>query len=218
MIFNLVAILFVVAFIAIGTKKGFLRELMAIIGLCTGLVITTGKLDFVAVEVAGAIDASPLAVAIIAYVLVLGLIYAIFKILARIITKLVSVQSLGQQDKYGGAVIGAIRGWLIVGAVLFVAILLPLPRGFYTLMEQSVLAKTAAKTVQFVYDTSKPIHKQWPPFLAKVENTLTTKPKSDSDYDSQRKPRSPEARLRDELALRAALDKVNFFYGEAEQF
>lgn len=218
MIFNLVALLFVVTFITIGSKKGFIRELVAFMGLCAALVIATGKLDFIAVEVAGNLDASPLAVAVTAYIIVLGIIYVVFKITARMLQKLVSLQKLGQQDKYGGAIIGALRGFLIVGAVVFVTILLPLPRVYYQRLEESVIAKTAAKSIQYLYDSSQPMHKTWPSFLAKMENTLGTPVKTTSLDDRQRKPKSAEARLRDQLALRTALDKVNFFYGSGETF
>jgi len=219
MIFNAIALLFVVTFLAVGSKKGFLRELAAFLGLCAALVITTGKLDFVAVAVADAIDASPLAVAIIAYIIVLGVIYGVFKLTGRIFETVVSLQKLGQRDKYGGALIGALRGWIIVGAVLFVAILLPLPRVVYVQMDQSVLAKTAAKTVQFLYDGSSKVHRTWPDFVTKVENALQTPAKSNSvDKPAHKSKKSPEARIKDELALRAALGKVNFFYGDAEQF
>ncbi len=218
MIFNAIALLFVVTFLAIGSKKGFLRELAAFFGLCAALVITTGKLDFVAVGVSNAIDVSPLAVAIIAYIIVLGVVYGLFKLAGRIAEKLVSLQNLGQKDKYGGALIGAVRGWIIAGAVLFVAILLPLPRSVYLQMDQSVLAKSAAKTVQFLYDGSSKVHRTWPDFVAKIESTLRT-PAEAADIEKPHKSkRSPEAELKDELALRAALDKVNFFYGDAPQF
>lgn len=219
MIFNAIALIFVVTFLAVGSKKGFLRELAAFFGLCAALVITTGKLDFVAVAIADAVDASPLAVAIIAYIVVLGVIYGLFKLTGRMIEKLVSLQNLGQKDKYGGALIGAVRGWIITGAVLFVAILLPLPRAVYEQMDQSVLAKTAAKTVQFLYDGSGKMHKTWPDFVTKVENTLRRPPESNSDGTrGRRSKKSPEAKIKDELALRAALGKVNFFYGDATEF
>ena len=218
MIFNVVALLFVLIFLAVGSKKGFLRELMAFFGLCAALVITTGKLDFVAVAVADAVDASPLAVAIIAYIIVLGVIYGLFKLTGSIFERIFSPQKLGQSDKYGGALIGALRGWVIAGAVIFIAILLPLPRVVYTEMENSVLAKSAAKTVQFLYDGSNRVHSNWPDFLTKVENTLRTPEQAKPDAKPRKTKKSPESRIKDELALRAAIDKVNYFYGYAEQF
>jgi uncharacterized membrane protein required for colicin V production len=219
MVFNAIALVFVVTFLAVGSKKGFLRELAAFFGLCAALVITTGKLDFVAVAVSDAIDASPLAVAIIAYIIVLGVIYGCFKLVGRAMEKLVSLQNLGQKDKYGGAVIGAVRGWIIAGAVIFVAILLPLPREVYDQIDQSVLAKTAAKTVQFLYDGSSKMHRTWPDFVTKVEASLTTAPANDPNSPRGHKSKkTPEARIKDELALRAAMSKVNFFYGDATEF
>ncbi len=219
MVFNLIALLFVLGFVFIGTKKGFLKELMALLGLGAALVISTGKLDFVAEEVAAAIDASPITVAVISYIIVLGLIYAIFKVVAKILEKLVSVQQLGERDKWGGAIVGAIRGWLLAGTVIFVSILLPLPRAYFEMMDKSMLATSAAKTIQVIYDTSQPLHKTWPTFVEKVEETLMTVPEKKQTDSTKRKVRkSPEKQAKEALALQDALDRVYYFYGEAEAF
>ncbi len=219
MVFNLIALLGVLGFVFIGTKKGFLKELMALLGLGAALVISTGKLDFVAEEVASAIDASPITVAVISYIIVLGLIYAIFKVVAKILEKLVSVQQLGERDKWGGAIVGAIRGWLIVGTALFVSILLPLPRAYFEMMDKSMLATSAAKTLQVIYDTSQPLHKEWPTFVEKVEETLMTVPeKKNADTPKRKVRKSPEKQAKEALALQDALDRVYYFYGEAEEF
>ncbi len=218
MIFNLIALLFVLGFIAIGTKKGFLRELMALIGLLAALVITTGKLDFVAVEIGNSLDASPITIAVISYILVLGLIYALFKLAAKILEKLVSVQSLGDRDKWGGAIVGAVRGWLVVGCLLFVSILLPLPRAFYDQMDKSMLATSATKTIQMIYDTSKPLHREWPTFVEKVEATLTSVPEARAENPNRKTRKSPEKQAKEALMLQDALDRVYYFYGEADAF
>ncbi len=219
MVFNLIALLGVLGFVFIGTKKGFLKELMALLGLGAALVISTGKLDFVAEEVAAAIDASPITVAVISYIIVLGLIYAIFKVVAKILEKLVSVQQLGERDKWGGAIVGAIRGWLIVGTTLFVSILLPLPRAYFEMMDKSMLATSAAKTLQVMYDTLQPMHKEWPTFVERVEGTLMTVPeKKKADTPKRKVRKSPEKQAKEALALQDALDRVYYFYGEAEEF
>ncbi len=218
MVFNLVALLFVLGFIAIGTKKGFLRELMALLGLIAALVISTGKLDFVAEEIAAALDASPLTVAVISYIVVLGLIYALFKLLAKILEKMISVQSLGERDKWGGAIVGALRGWLVVGTCLFISIMLPLPRSYYDMMDKSMLATSAAKSLQVIYDTSKPLHRTWPTFVEKVEATLTTMPEQKKDAPKRKTRKSPEKQAKEALALQDALDRLYYFYGEADTY
>jgi uncharacterized membrane protein required for colicin V production len=216
MVFNLIALLFVLGFVAIGSKKGFVRELMGLIGLAAALIITTGKLDFVAVEIGNSVNASPLVLAIIAYVLVLGLLYAIFKVAAKFLYKAISVQKIGERDKYGGAIVGAIRGWLIVGAVIFVTILMPLPRSYYTLLDQSVLATSAAKSIQIIYDTSKPLHQKWPPFLDQMDNTLNLQEQNTANQKKRKK--SKEALLRDMVTVRAARDRLAYFYGDAAEY
>lgn len=216
MLFNLVPLIFVVAFMSIGSKRGFVRELMGFFVICAAIVITTGKLDFVAIEISGAIGTSPLTTAIIAFVLVLGLTFALFKLTAKLIYKLIEVQKLGQRDKYGGAIVGAIRGWLVVGTVLFLTVLLPLPRAYYDLLDNSVLATSSLRSVQYLYDLSNPLHPNWPSFLSQVEYTLTS-PEMDRMQRTKNR-QSIENRVRSEIFVRGAVDKLRFYFGDADEF
>jgi uncharacterized membrane protein required for colicin V production len=214
MLFNLVPLVFVVGFMAIGSKRGFVRELMGLGAITCAIVISTGKLDFIAAEVGSAVDASPLTVAIISFVLVLGLTFAVFKLAAKLLYKLIQIQNLGQRDQYGGALVGAVRGWLIVGALLFVTVLLPLPQSYYALMDRSILATSSLRSVQYVYDLTEPLHPAWPSFVAKVENTLTAPP-VDPDTRKRRQRRSPEERIAEESAVQEALGKVRFYFSDS---
>ncbi len=221
MLFNLIPLIFVVVFMGIGSKKGFVRELMGFVALAAAIIITTGKLDFIAVEIANAIDTAPLTVAILAFVLVLGLTFALFKLLAKLLAKLISLQKLGKRDQYGGAVIGALRGWLVAGVVLFVTVLLPMPRSYYSLVDQSMLATSAMRSVQFLYDATEVLHPEWPTFVSQVESSLTSSATELAQRDQARKPsrrKSPEERVRDEVKVREALDKIYFYFADGEEF
>lgn len=221
MLFNLIPLIFVVTFMGIGSKKGFVRELMGFVALCAAIIITTGKLDFIAVEIANAIDVSPLTVSILAFVIVLALTFALFKLLAKLLAKLIDVQKLGKRDQYGGAVIGALRGWLVAGTVLFVSVLLPLPRSYYGLVDQSMLATSAMRSLQLLYDATGTLHPEWPEFVTQVEGSLNTSATTLSKKDQDRKPgkrRAPEKRVHDEVKVREAIDKVNFYFADGEQF
>lgn len=221
MLFNLIPLIFVLVFMGIGSKKGFVRELMGFVTLCAAIIITTGKLDFIAIEIANAIDASPLTIAIIAFIVVLALTLAVFKLLAKLLAKLIDVQKLGKRDQYGGAVIGALRGWLVAGTVLFVTVLLPMPRSYYGLVDQSMLATSAMRSVQLLYDATETLHPEWPAFVTQVENTLTTSATELAQQDQARQPsrrKSPEQRVKDEVNLRETLHKVYFYFADGEEF
>ncbi|MFH2054517.1 MAG: CvpA family protein [bacterium] len=221
MLFNLIPLIFVLAFMGIGSKKGFIREVMGFVGLCAAIIITTGKLDFIAIELANAVEASPLTIAILAFVIVLALTFAVFKLLAKLLARLIDVQKLGKRDQYGGAVIGALRGWLVAGTVLFVSVLLPLPRAYYGMVDQSMLATSAMRSVQLLYDATGTLHPEWPGFVAQVENTLTSSATELAQQDQARKPsrrKPPEKRVQDEVKLREALHKVYFYFADGEEF
>jgi membrane protein required for colicin V production len=221
MLFNLIPLVFVAVFMAIGSKKGFVRELMGFVGLCAAVIVTFGILDDIAAEIAGAIDASPLTINIIGFVLVLGLTYAVFKLIAKLLAKLIELQKLGKRDQYGGAIIGALRGWLIAGTVLFVTVLLPLPRAYYSLMDKSMLATSAMHSVQFLYNITDSLHPEWPSFLAQIEGSLTSSASKlvEKEKDrAQKKRRTPEERLEHEASMRRALGRVYYFFGNGEEF
>ncbi len=188
--FVLIALL--LTMIIVGAKKGLVRELSAFVVFFAAIVLTVNYVDVFAVWVFNRIGGSPLVSAFISFVLLAGISYGIFKLAAWLFYKVASVKAQGKPDQVGGAIVGLLRGWLMVGFLVMVVFLLPLPESFYVAFDNSALGKVIAKTVPLMYEGTKVMHPGNPTFMGKVESTLlsgqsaSTKPSGKGTVDDSR--------------------------------
>jgi len=173
---DIVLLVLLVAAVIIGSKKGLVRELMALAVLTAAVIVSINYIDWIATTIYEKVGGSPLVTAIISFVVLLGLIYAIFKLLGLMFYKIANLQKLGKKDQLGGAIVGAIRGWIIISFLIFLVFLIPMPEKFYLDFDSSFLGTTFAKTLPAIYETSSGLHPANPSFMQKVENTLIQKP------------------------------------------
>jgi membrane protein required for colicin V production len=173
---DIVLLVLLVAAVIIGSKKGLVRELMALAVLTAAVIVAINYIDIIAAKVYEKIGGSPMATAIISFIILLGLIYAVFKLLGLLFYKVANLQKLGKKDQLGGAIIGAIRGWIVISFLVFLVFLIPMPEKFYADFDASFLGTAFAKTLPALYESSSNLHPGNPSFMQKVENTLIQKP------------------------------------------
>jgi len=173
---DVVLLILLVAAIIIGSKKGLVRELMALAVLTASVIVSVNYIDVIATKVYSKVGGSPLVTAVLSFVILLGIIYAIFKLLGLIFYKIANLQKLGKKDQVGGAFVGAIRGWLIISFLVFLVFLVPMPEKFYLDFDDSFLGGTFAKTLPALYESTTGLHPDNPNFMRKVENTIMQEP------------------------------------------
>lgn len=165
-------LILLVAMIVVGSKKGLIRELMAFFIFVAALIVSINYIDQVAIKVHQALGGSTLVSAFLSFMIVMAVAYAGFKILGIVFYRVAHLQQLGRKDKFGGALVGALRGWVALSLLLFLTFLMPLPERYYTEFKASTLGPTIARTLPLLYDETSPIHPSDPSFLNKVENML----------------------------------------------
>ncbi len=173
---DVILLVLLVAAMIIGSKKGLVRELTALVVLFATVIVSLNYIDGIATTIYGAIGGSPLVTAILSFILLLALIYAAFKLSAILFYKIANLQKLGKKDQLGGALVGILRGWIVASFALFLAFLFPLPEKFYTDFEESFFGPTFARTLPVMYETTSFFHPKNTSFMTKVENTLIQKP------------------------------------------
>jgi membrane protein required for colicin V production len=173
---DVVLLILLVAAIIIGSKKGLVRELMALAVLTATVIVSINYIDIIATKIYAKIGGSPLVTAIMSFIILLALIYAIFKLLGMLFYKIANLQKLGKKDQLGGALVGAIRGWIIISFMIFLVFLMPMPDKFYLDFDSSFLGTAFAKTLPAIYESSTGLHPKNPNFMKKVENTLIQTP------------------------------------------
>lgn len=165
-------LILLVAMIVVGSKKGLIRELMAFFIFVAAVIVSIKYIDQVAIKVHEALGGSTLVSAFLSFVIVMTIAYASFKLLGILFYRVAHLQQLGRKDKFGGAMVGALRGWVALSLLLFLTFLMPLPERYYTEFKSSTLGPTIARTLPLLYDKTSPIHPSDTSFLNKVENML----------------------------------------------
>nr|MBN2278224.1 CvpA family protein [candidate division Zixibacteria bacterium] len=190
---DIILLILLVAAVIIGSKKGLVRELMALVVLTATVIVSINYIDIIATKVYEQLGGSPLLTAILSFIILLAFVYAVFKLLGMLFYKFANLQRLGKKDQLGGAFVGALRGWMILSFLTFVVFLIPMPDRFYTDFDQSFLGPTFAKTLSSLYEGSSTLHPKNPSFMVKVEKTLLQKPSADlSSTDRQELSKSRE--------------------------
>jgi membrane protein required for colicin V production len=166
----LVAILLIT--MMIGSKKGLIRELMAFFALVLGVVITTNNVDFIALEVARHINASPMVIAVISFIVMLVVLYGVFRLAGFVFYKVGDLKKSAKRDRVGGAVMGAVRGWVILGFVLFLITLLPMPGAYYRAVDESILTGPMMRTMPLLFDGTAALHPRSADFVRTIEESI----------------------------------------------
>ena len=169
---DVVLIILLLTSVIVGSKKGLIRELMAFVVFVVAIVVSVMYIDQFAVWVYDKVGGSPLVSAFISFTILIAGSYALFKILGIIFYKVANIKSIGKKDQMGGALVGFLRGWVLVGFTTFLVFLLPMPAGFYTSFENSFFGPTVAKTIPLMYEGTSPVHPNSGAFVDKIEFTL----------------------------------------------
>jgi membrane protein required for colicin V production len=173
---DIILLILLIAAVIVGSKKGLIRELMALAVLAATVILSIGYIDRIAIIIYEQLGGSPLVTAIISFVVLLAVIYAVFKLLAILFYKVANLQKLGKKDQLGGALVGAVRGWIIISFLVFIVFLFPMPDKFYSDFGSSFLGPTFARTLPLMYNTTSGAGDGKADFMAKVENTLLLHP------------------------------------------
>ncbi len=111
-------------------------------------------------------------VSFVSFVLILIFFYLAFRLLGMLFNKALSLSSLGRIDQVGGGLVGFIRGWVLVGFVLFLLFYLPFPQRFYDSIENSFFAPALTGSVPMLYESTDFMHPQSPEFMPKIRASL----------------------------------------------
>ncbi len=175
-----------VAMIIVGSKKGLIRELSALITLVLAVIVSINFMDSFSVWVYEKVGGSPMVVTFVSFIVLIGLMYAAFKLLGMGIARIIHLQKKGRKDQMGGAFIGFMRGWLVISFIFFLLFLLPMPASFYVSVENSFFGPTILKTIPIMFESSSALHAHSPSFYGKVQSALELK-KAPGDIDPKTK-------------------------------
>jgi uncharacterized membrane protein required for colicin V production len=197
-----------------GSKKGLIREMMGFFALVLGVVVTINNIDFIAIEIARHINASPLVIAVISFVVLLVVLYGLFRLAGYVFYKVGEIHKRGKQDKVGGAVMGAIKGWVLLGLTLFLITVLPMPEAYYRAVDSSILTQPMMRTLPLIFDGTAPLHPRSGSFVEKIEESIN---QTDQTLISHHKHSfaDPARKYAQREKIDLALDNLDRYFGAA---
>ncbi|MDD4874556.1 MAG: CvpA family protein [Dehalococcoidales bacterium] len=110
----LIVLLFIPTFI--GLRKGLIKTVLSLAGLIVGILLA-GNLYKPVSGIFGFINNESIA-NILAFVLILTIVFIIAMLLARLLKALANLIMIGWLDHLGGAIFGFLSGFLILGAIM----------------------------------------------------------------------------------------------------
>ncbi len=193
-----------------GAKKGFIRMFMITVGLVAAIILAVHYNDGFTSELASYFAASPLWTAMAAFILSSMLLFALFRMAAKLFFRVANLQELGRRDQLGGMLMGLVFGWVLMGYLVFLGSFLPIPYALESKIENSLLALPMGSSVPFVYESSHQLHPSEGNFMVKMESSLASALESAKGRKSPGGRRTP-SRV-DEARVQDFLDRIERYF------
>jgi len=166
-----IVVLLLIALI-IGAKRGLFNGVNGLLGLILGIIISVTYVDKVTVKVLSHMRISQVMVTFASLIILFVLTYLVFKILGYLFYKFAELKPLGRIGRITGAVLGVFEGGIVIGFILILLMLLPLPEKAFTVLDSSFFAPGLRGTIPFIYEESTFLHPKSPSFVGEMRESL----------------------------------------------
>lgn len=202
----------IVVAMVFGARRGVIREAMGLIAFVIGIIFATHYIDWLASGVSRRMAISPVLVSFVGFVALIAFIYIVFRLLSLVFYKLAKPEKLGKADHVGGALVGMLRGWVMLGFLLFLMLYLPLPQRTLDAMDDSFLAPGMRGTIPLMYESSSLFHPSNDRFITKVRAALDVQPQQRADNSDDL--RAQRRRIRDLAQVQETIQTMEERFGQ----
>ena len=143
----------VIFFLADGVRRGLLRSVFEIVGLVAAFFCAAYFGHYLAAQLAGATRISHQALLYFFSFVVFVAVVVVFHLIGLVLQKIASATLLGPIDRLGGAVLGAVKGVLVVSLLLVILTWLPMPRSFKERVREHPVAARVYPVLPQMYRT-----------------------------------------------------------------
>ncbi|KPK99975.1 MAG: hypothetical protein AMJ90_09060 [candidate division Zixibacteria bacterium SM23_73_2] len=167
----IIALLLLVSLI-IGARRGLFSGVNGLLGLAFGIIVSITYADKITAKVLSHMRISPVMITFVSLIIFFVLTYLIFKILGFLFYKFAELKPLGKIGRVTGAILGVFEGGIVIGFVLILIMLLPLPERAFSELDNSFFAPGLRGTTPFIYEETAFLHPQSPNFIEKMKQAL----------------------------------------------
>jgi membrane protein required for colicin V production len=200
----LLGLLLVAVFI--GSRRGFFAALLGVICFIIGVIFSINYVDWTTSKLVGYMKVSTIMVVFLSFIFMFVLVYIGAKLLGGLFYKVASLRPLGNVDKLGGAVVGVLQGWILLGFLLFLLIFLPLPDSVVAKLNSSFFAPGMRGLIGLIYQETTFLHPQSPYLVDKIKTALETEPAEGSQGTVYSSP--------DDTNVKKIIDAMEHYFGK----
>jgi len=146
-------LIFLLLNIIFGMRKGIIRSIINLIGIILAIFLSIFWFQELSQFLGKYITVNNEMLNIIAFILIFLSVCLIAKIAEILLKKLFSLLFISWIDHLGGALFGLIRGSLMIGIILIVLSLIPLPEFLQDQLKNSFFANRFAVMTTIVYNS-----------------------------------------------------------------
>ena len=135
-----------------GMKRGLIRQVFEIVGIVAAFIGAFYLAHHVGAHFERSLDI-PYRLALVAAAVALFIgILVLFRFLGLVIKKVAEIALLGRLDKFGGGLLGAVKGVLLVSLLLVVILNLPFPSDFREELREDPLVGVMYPVLPVMFD------------------------------------------------------------------
>lgn len=139
-------------FLIDGIRRGFLRSMLEIVGLAVAFILARKYGPELASSAASKTSFSQTALVYVLSIAVFICVIIAFHLFGLLMQKIVSATVLSPVDRLGGALLGILKGVLIVSLLITVVYWLPLPASFKADVRSNPVAEVLGPVLPGLYD------------------------------------------------------------------
>jgi membrane protein required for colicin V production len=133
-----------------GFKRGFVSQLLDVIGAIVGLIAAFSLFTTVGGAIAGVLGSSSTLGNVIAFILIAIVVSGVISFGGRLWQKVTKSSPISLFDKLGGSVFGIVKGVLLIAFILLIIGSIPWPK-LHQVLEESGLASDIGRVTPFMY-------------------------------------------------------------------
>ncbi len=147
--------LFMILFIITGIRRGFLREVMGLVGLIVAFVLGVAGSPIWSVLIVQELHFPSSVATAVSFILIFILIFLLFKAVGSLLHKLVRSSPLRWFDRLGGSIFGLLKSGMIISVFLLILGVFTLPSALSSTLNSSRLVPPLRAMAPTVFNLIK---------------------------------------------------------------
>lgn len=152
-IFDIIVLIVIGFFVFRGLSHGLIEELLKLVGIIVAIILAIRLMAPGAVLLSQVVNAEPEKLGFVSFLIIFVLIMIGFRVLAKILKGIFKFAMLGWLDKLGGGAFGALKGALLMSALVWLLLFLPVDSYTNDLRDNSISFGKLETFAPKVYDT-----------------------------------------------------------------